>query len=174
MKVDLTRLDKEFMTEMLIKTYGVEMDAETIDYHICDSFVKIQSDGYFISVWGFGVPQFAYRDFNLGVISAIINRMKTCDNCKYWTEKTDNMGKCDLSLICVDGENFDISGKQIDRKFDEEEKSVSLELDSSVYEYQVEQDNYKDPLELSDIFSAIQVWTGKDFSCSNHKFKEEK
>jgi len=174
MKVDLTRLDREFMTEMLVKTYQNQIDIETIVYRDYESFVKICTDGskFFITVWEGGLIQFAYDDCNLGVISAIINRLKTCDNCSHWKNYNDMQGECDLSLRGIDGDNVDGGGKVVVYDTDLVEDRVELSCDGDVERYVYDEGDCL--FSEVDLFSDIRLFFGKNFSCSRHDFKEVK
>ena len=174
MKVDLTRLDKEFMAEMLIKTYGVTMDAESIEYIVFSSSIRIESDGYYIIVWECGLITFAYDDFNLEVISLILNRLKTCDNCSHWRNYNDMQGKCDLSLRGIEGDNVDENGNKVVYDTDLAEDRVELSCDGDIYNYEVEEHGVYCNLEPSGLFSDIRILFGKNFSCSRHNFKDVK
>jgi len=176
MKVDLTRLDKEFMTEMLVKTWDDEIDLDCITYMKFDDFVKIKSNisSHFITVRIEGFIDFAYDDNNLDIISDILNRLKTCDNCKHWKDYFNGtQGTCDLCINAVDGEDVSDDGVKLEKLYNEADR-VELSCDSEVYSYaNYNGDGEYNDIDLQDIFCNIKVLLGKNFTCPKHEFKED-
>lgn len=175
MKYPISRLDKEFMTEMLIKTYGSEIDLDAIRYGKYGNSIQVWSDDYHIKAWDDGTINFAYGGYKLDIISAILNRMKTCDNCLHWTEAFDDtQGTCDLCKNHVDGDDFDDNGKKLEPTYGFENR-VELSCDSDVYGYWMHEGRGEfSERELSDLFCDIRVLFGKNMNCPKHEFKEVK
>jgi hypothetical protein len=176
MKLPISRLDKEFMTEMLIKTYyGTGMDIEEITYQEYDTFVAVRSEGYHINVWENGAIRFAYGGFNLEATLAIQNRLMTCDNCKHWKDDFDGTrGTCDLCVRNVDGDDFSDTGDKLDPTYGFENR-MELSCDGDVYNYVYHDgDVGYDDKSLGDVFNDIRVIMGSKMNCPKHEFKEVK
>jgi hypothetical protein len=100
---------------------------------------------------------------------------RRCENCKFWHNENDVQGSCSLTLRAIDGENVDSNGEQLARQYDKELKGVTLECTCEVEQYAYPDKDYLfHHLQLSELFSDIQIWYGKNFCCCNHEYREDK
>ena len=170
-KANLYRLDKCFMKELWRKYYGMEYSLSQIKYISRDGFVKVSNlDGSeYIVIWA---DPFSISTADINVppemVWDILNRIKTCKNCKFWDK--DDMS-CAKSGDSLHENNHGFSQKTSDNAF--------LYIDDDVIDVEIKDgcggfkpvDGYFD---ADDVEKVVTVCFGENHSCGNHEYKEDK